>query len=174
MIRYRKVLPWFEQGFQEYRKVVYQSLIKILGDNHYTIAPCEHWEIWLPELEGPFASLLELLGPAELTMLPTHTHLTEYADPVLRPPSPASSVGTAYPPDQTSFSDSEFQLSGSAFDRKCLDRIGLHLPRQDERDAEKDPLITVQGPGGRTYWVGETPLDPTAAKSSCILRVLVL
>jgi len=107
-------------------------------------------------------------------MLPTHTHLTEYADPVLRPPSPASSVGTAYPPDQTSFSDSEFQLSGSAFDRKCLDRIGLHLPRQDERDAEKDPLITVQGPGGRTYWVGETPLDPTAAKSSCILRVLVL
>ena len=29
-----------------------RDVIKILGDNHYTIAPCEHWEIWLPELEG--------------------------------------------------------------------------------------------------------------------------
>ena len=102
-------------------------------------------------------------------MIPTHAHVTEYADPVLRPASPASSLGTEYGPDQTSFSDSE--LSGTTFEKKCLERLELDQPREEELDANKDPLITIQlSPGGKAVWVGDEEamkgLDPTSARGA--------
>ncbi|SRR6266542_1870286 len=110
-----------------------------------------------------------------LTMIPTHAHITEYADPVLRPASPASSLGTAYGPDQTSFSDSE--LSGTAFEQKCLERLELDQPRKDELHANKDPLITIQlSPGGKAVWVGDEEamkdLDPASARGASVLHVI--
>ncbi|KAF8174250.1 hypothetical protein BJ912DRAFT_62267 [Pholiota molesta] len=84
-----------------------------------------------------------------MSAFPTHTHHSEYADPVMRVPSPASSVGTSYGADQTAHSDSEAQLSPAAFARKCSERIGLHLPRTEEFRADQDPLLTVLTPQGR-------------------------
>lgn len=46
-----------------------------------------------------------------------------YAPPVIRPPSPASSVGTAYQADQTSQSDTE--LSKEEFEQKWLGKLNL-------------------------------------------------
>ena len=66
-------------------------------------------------------------------------HHTEYAPPVLRAPSPASSVGTAYAEDQTSLSDSE--LSQAAFEKKWEERLELGLRRQEEELANSSPLI---------------------------------
>jgi hypothetical protein len=87
-------------------------------------------------------------------MLPTHIHITEYADPVLRPASPASSLGTAYGPDETSLSDSE--LPSTSFEKKCLERLELDLPRKDEQESERDPLITIPlDVGGKSIWVGD-------------------
>ncbi|KAF5360595.1 hypothetical protein D9756_005041 [Leucocoprinus leucothites] len=65
----------------------------------------------------------------------------EYAPPVLRAPSPASSVGTTYGPDQTSFSDSEQQLSQPAFEKKWLAKLELDKPRKEEEEANESPLI---------------------------------
>jgi len=88
-------------------------------------------------------------------MSPTQHH-TEYAPPVLRAPSPASSVGTAYAEDQTSFSDSEHQLSQGAFEKKWEDQLELGKPREEEEVANKSPLITRPLPGSpdeRCEWV---------------------
>ena len=63
----------------------------------------------------------------------------EYAPPVLRVPSPTSSVGTTYGPDQTSFSDTE--LSQPAFENKWLAKLNLNKPRKEEEEADEDPLI---------------------------------
>ncbi|KAF9464111.1 hypothetical protein BDZ94DRAFT_1308132 [Collybia nuda] len=68
-------------------------------------------------------------------------HQPEYAPPVLRAPSPASSVGTSYGADQTSFSDSEHQLSQTAFERKWEERIGLGNPSFEEETANLGPLL---------------------------------
>ncbi|KDR83102.1 hypothetical protein GALMADRAFT_221072 [Galerina marginata CBS 339.88] len=84
-----------------------------------------------------------------LPAIPTHTHHTEYADPVLRLPSPASSVGTAYGADQTSFSDSEAQLSQAAFERKIEDRMELNAPRDEELRADREPLLMVPAVPGQ-------------------------
>ncbi|KAH9480810.1 hypothetical protein JR316_0007410 [Psilocybe cubensis] len=102
---------------------------------------------------------------------PTHVHHTPYADPVVRPPSPASSVGTTYPADQTSFSDSEAQISQPAFERKHMMEIELHLPRKEEMRADKDPLVDLNAllpmsmgggaVGGRPVRLGERKLDPS-------------
>lgn len=97
---------------------------------------------------------------------PTHTHHSEYADPVMRVPSPASSVGTSYGADQTSYSDSEFQLSKEAFARKCNERIGLHLPRKEEFQADQDPLLTVIGPNGRPVRVSERDIETMEVQSA--------
>ncbi|KAF9483588.1 hypothetical protein BDN70DRAFT_911179 [Pholiota conissans] len=74
---------------------------------------------------------------------PTHFHHSEYADPIMRVPSPTSSVGTTYPPDATSYSDSEFQLSDAAFAKKCEDAVALNFPRQEEIQADRDPLLSL-------------------------------
>jgi len=67
----------------------------------------------------------------------------EYAPPVLRAPSPASSVGTAYGPDQTALSDTEAELFQAAFESKWTDRLGLGVSGQQEDKANADPLLSV-------------------------------
>lgn len=62
-----------------------------------------------------------------------------YASPVIRPPSPASSVGTAYGPDDTSLSDSG--LSQDVFEQKWIANLRLDEPKHDEVHNLKDPLI---------------------------------
>jgi hypothetical protein len=79
--------------------------------------------------------------------MPPNQHHTEYAPPVLRAPSPASSVGTAYAEDQTSFSDSEHQLSQAAFEKKWEGRLELGKPRREEEIANISPLIPRPPPG---------------------------
>jgi len=54
-----------------------------------------------------------------------HVHSPTYAPPVLRAPSPASSLGTTYAPDATSFSDTEAELSQTAFEKKWEDKLRL-------------------------------------------------
>jgi len=73
--------------------------------------------------------------------MPANQHHTEYAPPVLRAPSPASSIGTTYGEDQTSFSDCEDQLSQPAFERKWEERIGLGAPQKEEIEANQEPLL---------------------------------
>ncbi|GLB38632.1 hypothetical protein LshimejAT787_0504970 [Lyophyllum shimeji] len=79
--------------------------------------------------------------------MPANQHHTEYAPPVLRAPSPASSIGTTYGEDQTSFSDSEEQLSQSAFEKKWEERIGLGMSREEEIQANREPLLPRPPPG---------------------------
>jgi len=105
-------------------------------------------------------------------MIPTHTHITEYADPVLRPASPASSLGSAYTPDQTSLSDSE--LSDTAFERKCLEQLALDQPSGEEIVADKDPLVMQEGPDGKSVWVCDEEamkaMDPAETKGAYTAR----
>lgn len=75
-----------------------------------------------------------------------HNH-PEYAQPVLRGASPASSVGTSYGLDQTSFSDCEDQLSQVAFERKCEEEIGLGFPSFEEVTANMTPFLERPAPG---------------------------
>ncbi|KAF7348287.1 hypothetical protein MSAN_01782400 [Mycena sanguinolenta] len=63
----------------------------------------------------------------------------EYADPVIREPSPASSVGTVYGLDQTTLSDDE--LDQWAFERKWEEKLGLRRITKEEEMAERDPLL---------------------------------
>ncbi|KAG6848666.1 hypothetical protein H0H93_015037 [Arthromyces matolae] len=74
-------------------------------------------------------------------------HHTEYATPVIRSASPASTIGTIYPEDQTSFSDSEEAMSQSVFESKCIARIGLDIPRPEEMEADNDPILPRHPPG---------------------------
>ncbi|KAF9242620.1 hypothetical protein BU15DRAFT_43677 [Melanogaster broomeanus] len=62
-----------------------------------------------------------------------------YASPVIRAPSPASSVGTAYGPDETSQSDSE--LSQEAFEQKLSDTLKLDGPKIEEELRSFSALI---------------------------------
>ncbi|KAF8625914.1 hypothetical protein AX17_006640 [Amanita inopinata Kibby_2008] len=71
--------------------------------------------------------------------MPTNVHITEYAPPVLRAASPASSVGTMYGEDQTSLSDLE--LSDGALARKYDDLLELRKPRKEEEAANIAPLL---------------------------------
>jgi len=65
----------------------------------------------------------------------------EYADPVIREPSPASSVGSVYGPDQTASSDSESVLDQLAFERKWEERLDLWRATREEELADADPLL---------------------------------
>ncbi|KAG5645984.1 hypothetical protein DXG03_004585 [Asterophora parasitica] len=79
--------------------------------------------------------------------MPTNPHHTEYAPPVLRAPSPASSIGTVYGEDQTAFSDCEDELSQYDFERKVEERIALNVPRFEELQANHEPLLARPTPG---------------------------
>lgn len=70
-------------------------------------------------------------------------HNPEYAPPVLRAPSPASSVGTTYGEDETSHSDAE--LDQDAFAQKWLTKLDLDKPRKEEEEANESPLIPRSG-----------------------------
>ncbi|KAJ7758086.1 hypothetical protein DFH07DRAFT_454590 [Mycena maculata] len=65
----------------------------------------------------------------------------EYADPLIREPSPASSVGSVYGPDQTASSDSESVLDQPAFERKWEERLDLRRPTREEERADHEPLV---------------------------------
>jgi len=71
--------------------------------------------------------------------MPATVHITEYAPPVLRAASPASSVGTVYGEDQTSLSDRE--LNDAALARKYEDLLELRKPRREEEEANQSPLL---------------------------------
>lgn len=80
------------------------------------------------------------------TYMPANQHHTEYAPPVLRAPSPASSIGIVYGEDRTSYSDCEEQISQSSFESKWEERLALHLPRPEELLADQDPLLPRHPP----------------------------
>jgi len=73
--------------------------------------------------------------------MPPTQHHTDYAHPVLRAPSPASSVGTAYGADQTAYSDSENQMGQAAFEKKWEERLELGRARKEEDIANQGPLL---------------------------------
>ncbi|KAF7980629.1 hypothetical protein HWV62_37426 [Athelia sp. TMB] len=54
-----------------------------------------------------------------------HLHSPTYAPPVIRAASPASSLGTIYPPDTTSPSDDETEISQVAFENKWHEKLRL-------------------------------------------------
>ncbi|KAI6114063.1 hypothetical protein F5141DRAFT_1002280 [Pisolithus sp. B1] len=81
--------------------------------------------------------------------MPNHAQLIHasdpaYAPPVIRPPSPASSVGTVYEPDQTSQSDAE--LSKEEFEQKWLAKLYLDDLRIEEEDNLRPLLIDPRPP----------------------------
>ncbi|KAI6123382.1 hypothetical protein EDD16DRAFT_1704333 [Pisolithus croceorrhizus] len=81
--------------------------------------------------------------------MPNHAQLIHasdpaYAPPVIRPPSPASSVGTVYEPDQTSQSDTE--LSKEEFEQKWLAKLHLDDLKIEEEDNLRPVLIDPRPP----------------------------
>lgn len=68
-------------------------------------------------------------------------HITDaqYAEPLLRAPSPSSSIGTDYGDDETSMA--EAQMSPEEFDRMCQERLKLSEPRVEETRAKNSPLL---------------------------------
>lgn len=73
---------------------------------------------------------------------PTSQLETEYASPkTVRVASPASTIGSTFARDQTSFSDSEFSISQSQFEKKWEGKIGLRDPRTEEKALEHGPLL---------------------------------
>lgn len=62
-----------------------------------------------------------------------------YAPPLLRAPSPTSSIGTDYSPDETS--PTEADLTAAEFEHMCQQRLQLSDMRPDERLANYDPLL---------------------------------
>ncbi|KAJ7637608.1 hypothetical protein DFH06DRAFT_647355 [Mycena polygramma] len=69
----------------------------------------------------------------------SRSHNTEYADPVIREPSPASSVGTVYGPDETASSDEEQEQA--VFERKWWERLDLRRASREEELMHPDPLF---------------------------------
>lgn len=92
----------------------------------------------LTSLYDPLYGVISLSFVAILGM-PSNVRITEYAPPVLRAPSPASSVGTVYGEDQTSFSDLE--LSDDALANKYEDWLELRKPRKEEEKANGPVLL---------------------------------
>ncbi|KAI0670892.1 hypothetical protein C8Q78DRAFT_1145465 [Trametes maxima] len=62
-----------------------------------------------------------------------------YEPTIMRAASPSSTIGTDYGPDETDFADSE--LSERDFVRKCEEAIGINIPRPEEVEANRDPLV---------------------------------
>ncbi len=63
----------------------------------------------------------------------------QYVPTIMRAPSPSSTIGTDYGPDETTIVDSE--LSEHDFVRKCEEMVGINRPRPDEDEANRDPLV---------------------------------
>lgn len=101
---------------------------------------------------------------------PPHVLLNEeYANPVIhRMPSPASSVGTVYEQDETTYSDIEYNLSDTAFARKCEEKMELYMPRKEELEADQDPLLTIPQSGGMPVRISERELDELEEKCMCL------
>ncbi|OSD07325.1 hypothetical protein PYCCODRAFT_1402874 [Trametes coccinea BRFM310] len=70
-----------------------------------------------------------IVHPTDLPYVPT----------IMRAPSPSSTIGTDYGPDETDFADSE--LNENEFARKCEEVVGIHRPRPEEEEANRDPLL---------------------------------
>ncbi|KAI0354857.1 hypothetical protein OH77DRAFT_1590235 [Trametes cingulata] len=70
-----------------------------------------------------------IVHPTDLPYVPT----------IMRAPSPSSTIGTDYGPDETDFADSE--LSERDFVRKCEEMAGINRPRPEEEEANRDPLL---------------------------------
>ncbi|EIW59136.1 uncharacterized protein TRAVEDRAFT_166382 [Trametes versicolor FP-101664 SS1] len=70
-----------------------------------------------------------IVHPADLPYVPT----------IMRAPSPSSTIGTDYGPDETDLADSE--LSEREFVRKCEGMAGINRPRPEEDEANRDPLL---------------------------------
>jgi len=68
-----------------------------------------------------------------------HTVDPQYAEPLLRAPSPSSSIGTDYGEDETSITDA--QMSPEEFDALCQERLMLSMPREGETRANISPLL---------------------------------
>ncbi|KAF7796291.1 hypothetical protein EIP86_007468 [Pleurotus ostreatoroseus] len=62
-----------------------------------------------------------------------------YAPPLLRAPSPSSSIGTTYDADETP--EDELRLSDKEFAKMCEDKLQLGRPGPDEERANRDPLL---------------------------------
>ena len=65
---------------------------------------------------------------------------TEYASPVLRGVSPASSLNTPAP-DHLLLSDDDDILPPLEFKLKWEERLGMGMPRPEELQANEDPLL---------------------------------
>lgn len=63
----------------------------------------------------------------------------QYVPTIMRAPSPSSTIGTDYGPDETTIVDSE--LSEHDFVRKCEEMVGINRPRPEEDEANRDPLV---------------------------------
>lgn len=87
-----------------------------------------------------------------------HSGDPAYASPVIRPPSPASSVGTAYGPDETSLSDSE--LAQDTFERKWTANLRLNEPKDEEVHNLKDVLVTPPSDPGEQKCVSDNVVSP--------------
>ena len=68
-----------------------------------------------------------------------HSGDPAYAPPLLRAPSPTSSIGTDYGPDEPE--EGENNISDSAFARKCQAKLRLSDVRREEEIACYDPLL---------------------------------
>lgn len=68
-----------------------------------------------------------------------HISDLQYAPPVIRAPSPSSSIGSDSGQDQTSMSDRE--LSPDSFEKKCERRLRLNMPLSEEERANNEPLL---------------------------------
>jgi len=117
-----------------------------------------------------------------------HIHSPSYAPPVLRPPSPASSIGTSYAPDATSFSDTAAELSQYSFEKKWEDKLRLsrEFAREWRGDDDDNDDGDVDSQGTRTKmdkdrdgW-GRDPLFPsveggmTVAEETCMFSFVSL
>lgn len=74
-------------------------------------------------------------------------HTAHYASPIIREPSPASTVGSSHGnqfDDKTSVSDSEDVISDADFARKWAERIGINRMSDAETVANISPLLNYQ------------------------------
>lgn len=84
---------------------------------------------------------------------------TDYNSGIIRASSPASSISSTHPTDQTSESDDEAVCSQLEFESKWEDKMGLGKKRAGEEQAERDPLLV-------------RPTTPNGERGQCLSLVL--